>query len=149
MPANDAFPVPDQGLESSGVEWRWAQAEIRRLTDLNEAWLQAFSELGYGALITDGGRILYANEAFMQLSGYSLEELVALDSFYRLVPEDQQRELRPRMQNRLMGARVDDHYLTALFHRQGHRITVEALVKVAHLDGTPHVIAVVRDVART
>lgn len=128
-------------------ELEQAQAEIRRLTELTEALMRAQGEMGYGVVIVDGQQVLYANEAFLELSGYSLETLVALPSFFGLVPEEERKVLQERMRRRLMGEVVDDHYTTALHHRQGHLVTIEAVVKVAHLDARPHVIAIVRDIA--
>lgn len=129
------------------AELESAQAEIRRLTDLTEALMRAQGELGYGVVLVDGQQVLYANEAFSELSGYSLEELLALPSFFGLVPEAERRVLQARMGRRLMGESVEDHYATVFHHRQGHLINLEAVVKVAHLDGRPHVIAIVKDIA--
>lgn len=127
-------------------ELEQAQAEIRRLTELNEALMRAQGEMGYGVVIVDGQQVLYANEAFLELSGYSLESLLALPSFFGLVPDEERKVLQERMRRRLMGEVVDDHYTTAIHHRQGHLVTIEAVVKVAHLDARPHVIAIVRDI---
>lgn len=124
-----------------------ARAEIRRLTDLTQSLMTAQSEMGLGVVLVDGQQVLYANEAFSELSGYSLEELLELPSFFNLVPEEERLVLQERMGKRLMGEAVEDHYATAFYHRQGHLISLEAVVKVAHLDGRPHVIAIVKDVA--
>ncbi|HEY9855967.1 MAG TPA: PAS domain S-box protein [Stenomitos sp.] len=130
-----------------GTELEQARAEIRRLTELTHALMAAQGEMGYGAVIVDGQQVLYANDAFCELSGYTLEELIALPSFFNLVPDEERRVLQSRMAQRLMGEAVEDHYATAFYHRQGHLISLEAVVKAAHLDGRPHVIAMVRDVA--
>lgn len=134
----------ERGPGSEALEQ--AQAEIRRLTELTEALMRAQGEMGYGVVIVDGQQVLYANEAFLELSGYSLESLVALPSFFGLVPDEERKVLQERMRRRLMGEVVDDHYTTAIHHRQGHLVTIEAVVKVAHLDARPHVIAIVRDI---
>lgn len=134
----------ERGPVSEALEQ--AQAEIRRLTELTEALMRAQGEMGYGVVIVDGQQVLYANEAFLELSGYSLESLVALPSFFGLVPDEERKVLQERMRRRLMGEVVDDHYTTAIHHRQGHLVTIEAVVKVAHLDARPHVIAIVRDI---
>lgn len=131
----------------SGSEPEQTQAEIRRLTDLTQALMAATGEMGFGVVLVDGQQVLYANDMFCELSGYTIEELVALPSFFNLVPDDERRILQERMGQRLMGAAVEDHYATTFHHRQGHLISLEAVVKVAHLDGRPHVIAIVRDVS--
>lgn len=124
----------------------YAQAEIRRLNDLIIAILKAHDDLGYGVVITDGSQIRYVNEAFSKLSGYSFEELLELPSFFGLVPETERTKLVARMQERLRGEAVKDHYTTAISHKNGAWVDLEVVVKVAHLDGIPHVIAIAKDI---
>ncbi|MBO9540100.1 PAS domain S-box protein [bacterium] len=125
----------------------YARGEIRRLNDLIVAILKAHDDLGYGVVITDGSQIRYVNEAFAKMSGYSFEELLALPSFFGMVPEVERTKLMQRMQERLRGEAVRDHYTTALTHKSGTWIDLEVVVKVAHLDAIPHVIAIVKDIA--
>lgn len=129
------------------TELERAQAEIRRLTELTETLMRAQGELGYGVVIVDGQQLLYANDAFMEMSGYTLEELLALPSFFDMTTEEERKTLQERMRRRLMGEKVEDHYATVFIHRQGHLINLEAVVMTAYLDGRPHVVGILKDVA--
>lgn len=140
MEVTQASAAPTQ------ADLEYAQAEIRRLNDLIVAILKAHDDLGYGVVITDGSQIRYVNDAFSKLSGYSFEDLLALPSFFGLVPEAERTKLMARMQERLRGEAVKDHYATVITHKDGSWVDLEVVVKVAHLDGIPHVIAIVKDV---
>ncbi len=128
------------------AELEAARAEIRRLTDITEALMRAQSQYGLGVVIVDGQQILYANEAFVELAGYPLEELLVLPSFFGLIPETERALLAERMRMRLMGEQVDSHYTTVFNHRHGHLVTVEAVVQVAYLDDRPHIVAILKDI---
>ncbi|HEY9897754.1 MAG TPA: PAS domain S-box protein [Pantanalinema sp.] len=138
--------VTETCTPSAHADLDYAQAEIRRLNDLIIAILKAHDDLGYGVVITDGSQIRYVNEAFAKLSGYSFEELLALPSFFGMVPEVERTKLMQRMQERLRGETVQDHYSTLLTHKSGVWVDLEVVVKVAHLDGIPHVIAIVKEI---
>lgn len=137
--------VTQTNAVAASADLEYAQTEIRRLNDLIIAILKAHDDLGYGVVITDGSQIRYVNEAFSKLSGYSFDELLDLPSFFGLVPEDERIKLMARMQERLRGESVKDHYTTAISHKNGAWVDLEVVVKVAHLDGIPHVIAIVKD----
>jgi PAS domain S-box-containing protein len=56
---------------------KWAEQLYRQKT-FYEKLFAAQSELGEGLLIVEGGCIVYANDAFVDVSGYTQEELVRL-----------------------------------------------------------------------
>lgn len=111
-----------------------------------KAIFDAQSDLGEGFFIVDGRKIVQVNEAFTRISGYSSAELHGLDSFLDLVPEDERAGLRERMDERLSGRDVHDHYETAIVHRDGHRVILEVAVKVIHLGTRPRILAIARDI---
>src|SRR5439155_21208580 len=64
---------------------------LRRRTELFQALLEAQREVGEGLVIVDGERPLYVNGAFCQITGYSLDELLALPSVLEIVvPEERE-----------------------------------------------------------
>jgi len=125
------------------------QQDEYAITEQNTVYKAIFdaqSDLGEGFFIVDGRRIVQVNEAFTRISGYSHEELAALDSFFDLVPEDERVKLQALMAERLQGSEVNDHYETRMTHKNGHRVDLEAAVKVIHLGAQPRILAIVRDI---
>ena len=66
---------------------RIAEDELRAQRDLYETLLRAQSEAGEAFVLFYGERITYANDAAEILTGRSIDELRALDSYLEVVPE--------------------------------------------------------------
>jgi len=112
-----------------------------------DALLQAHSDLGIGCVVSDDQRLLYANEAFCRLTGYTAQELVDLPAFYDMcLPEDVPL-LKERRQVRNQGREVVDHYEVPIRRKDGSLIEAEVSVKLASSGNPPRVIALVRDVS--
>lgn len=125
------------------------QQDDYAITEQNAVYKAIFdaqSDLGEGFFIVDGRRIVQVNEAFTRISGYSREELIAFDTLFDLVPEDERARLQSIMAERLQGSQVSDHYETRFTHKQGHPVDLEAAVKVIHLGSQPRILAIVRDI---
>lgn len=111
------------------------------------AIFEAQSDLGEGFLIADGRKLVQVNPAFERMTGYTQDELLALDTFFELVPEDERKNLQARMQQRLSGKNVSDHYETAMIHKDGHRVNLEAAIQPIQLGNRPRILAIVRDIS--
>jgi diguanylate cyclase (GGDEF)-like protein/PAS domain S-box-containing protein len=99
---------------------------------LHEAVLDAQARMGQGILIVDApsGKIVYANQAVADLSGYSVDEVLQLRSFIELPPPGESSALD-----------------TTIDRKDGTRLDVE--VSVSHVDGEPNLlVALLRDVTR-
>ena len=85
------------------TERREAERALREQTVRYESLLRALSEVGEGMLVLEDDRLVYANPAFLAMSGYSTEELQALPSMFDLVEEAEREDVRRRARLRLEG----------------------------------------------
>jgi PAS domain S-box-containing protein len=108
--------------------------------------LQALSDLGEGFLITDGKRYLFANDAYLRISGYTREEVLGFDDVWTPTPPEDRDALSERVRKRLGGGAVQDHYQARLVHKKGHYVDVEVAVKLIQTDEGPRIISIIRDI---
>ncbi|HVL90177.1 MAG TPA: PAS domain S-box protein, partial [Actinomycetota bacterium] len=108
--------------------------------------VQAMGDLGEGFLVTDGRRLLFANDAYCRLTGYSLEELMAMPSLEALAPPDELERLQRRRTERLRGAAVVDSYDSALIRKDGERVELEVSMKILGTEDKPSIVCIVRDI---
>jgi diguanylate cyclase (GGDEF)-like protein/PAS domain S-box-containing protein len=113
-----------------------------------EALLAAQSELGEGVAVVDIEQlqILFVNDAFCRMSGYTAEEILALPSFFALVPPADVPELEAGRVQRTAGEPVSDRTATRLVRKDGEVVEIDVSAKpLPSLPGAS-MIAVVRDV---
>ncbi len=124
-----------------------AEAALRRQTERYGALLRAQSDLGEGVVIRDGDRIVYANEAMARLTGYSIDELLALDSYLQIIAPEHRDQARDRARRRQGGEPADSRFEQSLLRRDGAAVPVEVVAKALDIDGRPQVISIVRDIS--
>jgi PAS domain S-box-containing protein len=105
------------------------------------------SDLGLGVVVTDTGHCIYANDAYCEMSGYSGEELLAMDTLLDLSDPDEHEALAARLRERIAGGQVEDHYEAGLIRKNGTRVECEVSVKFVPQDGRNLLISVIRDVS--
>ncbi len=115
-------------------------------TDRYQALLQAISDVGEGFVITENGRCVYANEAYVKLTGYSLRELRSLASLVELAEPADREMLSARLRERIAGGAVSDHYESSLVRKDGTLRSVEVAVKLLKTEEGPRIISLVRDI---
>ncbi len=109
--------------------------------------LDAVSDLGEGLVITEDGRFVTGNEAYITLTGYTADELAALPSLIDLAPADERAGLTDQLAKRLGGSDdVPVHYESALITKDGRRIQIETSIRPLAAEGSRRLLAVVRDV---
>jgi two-component system, NtrC family, sensor kinase len=82
---------------------RDTEHQLRERTESYESLLQALSDLGEGFLITDGRRFLFANDAYLRISGYTREEVLGFEDVWTPTPPEDRDALAERVRKRLGG----------------------------------------------
>jgi diguanylate cyclase (GGDEF)-like protein/PAS domain S-box-containing protein len=90
--------------------------------------LAALSELGEGLLITEDGRFVAGNDAYVKLTGYSREELQALTSLIDLAPPEDRETLGASLAARLRGEDVPARYTSTMVAKDGRHVQVEVAI---------------------
>ncbi|HEX9235738.1 MAG TPA: PAS domain-containing sensor histidine kinase, partial [Actinomycetota bacterium] len=111
-----------------------------------ESLLKAASDLGEGVLLTDAGRLLFANQAYVDLTGYTFEELASMPSLLELAVPEEREAIAGYLRSRLDGRIAPDRYESAFVHKDGHRVDVEVSVKLLPGKGQRQIVSLVRDI---
>lgn len=121
-----------------------SEKALKDQRDNFEALLNIQSEMGIAFAVLDAEerKVLFVNEAASTLTGHSREELLSMNLFEHVPPEDRP-ELMSRLSRRLGGEALPEHFEVALLHKDGHRVYAEVALKIRPSDGRTifHVIA--------
>src|SRR5437899_7004911 len=110
-------------LTSRAVE-RDLGVQVERQSSL----LATLSDLGEGLVITERGRFVAGNDAYVNLTGYSREELAAMPTLIGMAPEEQREQLAANLSQRLAGGDVPARYTSAIITKSGRRVEVEVAI---------------------
>jgi PAS domain S-box-containing protein len=101
-----------------------------------------------GIVIIQDGRIVFTNEAFATISGYTIDELHHLspEKVQACVHPDYQPVVWGRMRDRLLGKDVPDHYEFLGVRKDGSTRWLELYVQVIPYHGKPAVQGVMIDI---
>jgi PAS domain S-box-containing protein len=142
----DGVPCRMAGTISDITERRQAEEEIRRQKEFYETLLNVQSEVGEGFVIIEGQRLTYANEAFCELTGYSIEELRAMPSILDLYPPEYREGALERLRLRMSGQESQDYREVTIIHKGGRRVHLEVGVKNLQINGRTRFVAIARDI---
>jgi diguanylate cyclase (GGDEF)-like protein/PAS domain S-box-containing protein len=120
---------------------------LRRRTELFQALLEAQREVGEGLLIVDGDRPLYVNDAFCQIIGYSLNDLLALPSLLDLVVAEERAGLADQLRSHATEGHVVSRHETAVRHRNGRRVDIEIGVTSLRVGSEHNQVIIARDIS--
>jgi diguanylate cyclase (GGDEF)-like protein/PAS domain S-box-containing protein len=107
---------------------RGVQRDLGLQVERQSSLLATLSDLGEGLLITESGRFVAGNDAYVNLTGYSREELAAMPSLIDLAPPDERANLSAQLERRLSGATAPARYTSALVQKSGRRVDVEVAI---------------------
>jgi diguanylate cyclase (GGDEF)-like protein/PAS domain S-box-containing protein len=116
-------------------------------TQRQASLLHAISDIGEGLVITEGGRFVAGNAAYLQLTGYDASELAAIQSLIELAPAEERAGLVAQLATRLGGGEAPVRYESALITKDGRRIQVETAVRPLTAEGKHRLLALVHDIS--
>ncbi|MHA2427275.1 MAG: PAS domain-containing protein [Candidatus Hermodarchaeia archaeon] len=144
-------------VKDSKGELRWLQVLPRLITIqdkpailamITEVTEQKRTEQAYrelvnhslqGIIIIQDMQIVFSNEAFAEMSGYTIEELLKLSSkeVQASVHPDYQARVWGRMRERLEGKPVPSHYSFKIIRKDGSECWLEMYATVIEYNGKP------------
>ena len=127
-------------------EAKEAEEKLKVQTHLYETMLNAQSELGEGVSITEGARIVYANEALCKIYGYTEQELIAFPSFLDLIVPEERESLAERLRQRLSGTEMAYKGQTIVKHKDGHHVHIAYSLKMITNEGKQQLFSIIRDI---
>ena len=126
---------------------RILQGTTQRARDQAESLLRSIGDMGEGIVITERGRLVACNQAYVEMTGYTRDELFAFESLLDLSPVEERPGLAKQLAERLSGVGVPVHYEAGLVRKDGALVTCENSVRILEGDGKHRLIAIVRDVS--
>jgi diguanylate cyclase (GGDEF)-like protein/PAS domain S-box-containing protein len=113
---------------------------------LDDVLLKAVSEVGEGVILLDFPRIIYSNEAFCEITGFSEEELLSLPSFFDMVPPDKRADIQEKISSHLKSRKVSGQFETVIQGKTGKLVDIELTLN--HIKGNPQsrIVSIVRNV---
>jgi PAS domain S-box-containing protein len=118
-----------RGIEMNDMIRTSREERDHLLTLVNEAPVAVFR---YGI---SSGRLSYVNAKFAQTLGYTVREILELDSVTDLIAEDHREQMRETIRSHEAGDDREVHYVTKVRRRDGALLDAEVFGSVADIDG--------------
>lgn len=120
--------------------------KLEEANELHESILDVLGHLGEGLVITDRKKIVYANAALQEMTGYSYDELISMYTLLDMVPPGERARIIEKMQ--FATPEQGDLFETALIHRNGRRVELEVAFQAIDDPENPRIVALVRDITK-
>ncbi len=143
--AMKAFPLPN-GCIGLVIEDITQRKQAEDALQQSEAWFRVVAETAACMfLVFQGNTLRYANPAAETISGYSRDELMAMN-FWDAVHPDFQALVRDRGLARQRGADLPNRYEFKILTKSGQERWLDATAGVISLEGHPAVLATGYDI---
>jgi diguanylate cyclase (GGDEF)-like protein/PAS domain S-box-containing protein len=107
---------------------RSVQRDMGAQVERQSSLLATLSDLGEGLLITENGRFVAGNDAYVKLTGYTRSELVSMPSLIDLAPAAERAQLGGNLARRLGGGDAPARYTSAIITKSGRQIQVDVAI---------------------
>jgi PAS domain S-box-containing protein len=128
-----------QGLEKE-VEKRTGE-----LAESESKYRVLVEEINDGYFVNQNGRIAFANQAFCDLHGYTLEEMIG-KAYTDIIAERSLPGVRRLYERRIAGEVSKDQYIYMRLHKNGNTLPTENRVKSVVYRGASAVAGICRDI---
>ena len=134
-------------LLMAGILWELQalRAQKEEQTGRYEALLRAQSELGQVVVMSEGGRVVFVNDAFAQLVGRPSSDIADVRSLFDLVAREERDAFRDRVQTQVRSGRsltVD----VPIERPDGERRYLEVALKPFGRTGDGQLVVITRDI---
>ncbi|PWR73114.1 PAS domain S-box protein [Methanospirillum stamsii] len=116
------------------------------LKESEEKYRNVVEQARDGIVIVQDLNLVFSNEAFARMTGYTIKDLTGLD-FRTLFPPDKQEKIAEVIQNRLAGESLPGMYETTLLRSNNSEIPVEAIGAFITYHGAPADLIIIRDIS--
>jgi len=99
-----------------------------------------------GVAINTGMNIMYVNEPFAKMLGYSVEELLDMNVLDITAPEYRER-VDERTSRRQSGENAVSQFVTELVRKDGTRLPVELSVSLIDFEGKSSSLTIIREIS--
>ncbi len=123
-----------------------AERALQAQQSLYELLLQAQSDLGVGVIVANGSHILYANDAFGAITGYSAVELRAMVSPLDLITAEERVAYIDQARRFAQGEDISPVFETTMTHQGGQEVAVQGALQRTMFEGQPALIVLMQDV---
>ena len=107
---------------------RTVERDLGLQIERQSSLLATLSDLGEGIVITENGRFVAGNDAYVNLTGYTRDELAAIPSLIDLAPGEDRERLSANLTRRLSGGEAPARYLSGIVTKSGRRVDVEVAI---------------------
>lgn len=124
------------------TERKRAEEKLRKTEENQQRILET---MGVGVTVTRNGQVLFANESWCKLIGYTAEEIRSFD-FYDIVHPVSRQLIRERGLARMRGKEVPDRYETQFCHKNGTILWIDISAFLIEYEGMIAVISTMVDI---
>ncbi len=140
-----------QELHESGIKEHARELEVtvlertKQLAESERKYRQLVEEIRDGYFIHRKGRIAFANQAFCDMHGCSLSEVINRRS-KEFVAQESYQEVKELYRKLLSKKRSEEQYVYWRLHRNGEKLATESKVILTQYEGEIAVLGICRDI---
>ncbi|OPY03928.1 MAG: cyclic-di-GMP phosphodiesterase [Syntrophorhabdus sp. PtaB.Bin184] len=124
---------------------RMVRDRTRELKESEAKYRMLVEEINDGYFVSREGRLIFANRAFCEMHGYSVDEVIGRHYMDFVAPESRDRLTKIHEERASTGG-APDQYVYLRLHRDGRKLYSENKVKVITYEGETVTAGICRDV---